>query len=290
MVAAPRRSTRLAIGILVVSVVSLLGSLVIAVAGSGSDGEDLLHERLTSAAGAASRRDRCLPPTGRGIDRSLGGGPTAIDGVQEFATAYDELDQLSVDDLEAERTDLAVFYLDDFVPRLEAVRGVPVDVLEVSSGLGPAAVYLQSAYIARSPLTIDEKRLMSDAEDGSVWTEVHKEFHPIIRAAADRLGFSDVYLIEPEARTIVYSTDKNIDFATSLDSGAHSGTTLARLATRAISSGEPGVVSRRRLHYICPRIRRADGLRRNPSLRWRHPRRGPRRKPLERGHRRDHVG
>ncbi|MGB5566733.1 MAG: hypothetical protein WBN93_10420, partial [Acidimicrobiia bacterium] len=45
-------ATRLAIGILAVSIVSLVGSVIIAVAGSGSDGEELVHERLTSAAGA----------------------------------------------------------------------------------------------------------------------------------------------------------------------------------------------------------------------------------------------
>jgi len=169
-------------------------------------------------------------------------GRMAIEGVQDFTAAYEELDQLTLDDLDAERIDLAGFYLDDFIPRLEAVRGVPVDVLEISSGLNPAAQYLQAAYMARSPLAIDEKMLLTDAEDGSTWTEVHTTLHPIMRAAADRLGFADLYLIEPETRTIVYSTDKRIDFATSLDSGPHSGSTLARLATKTISSGEPGVV------------------------------------------------
>ena len=235
-------ATRLAIGILIVSVVSLVGSVVIAVAGSGSDGEDLLHERLVSVAGSRAAEINAYLQQVEASLAAMGVGRMTIDGVQEFTAAYEELDQLSPDDLEAEQTDLAVFYLDEFVPRLEDVRGVPVDVLELSSGLGAAAIYLQSAYIARSPLSIDEKRLASDAEDGSTWTEVHKELHPILRASADRLGFADIFLIEPEARTIVYSTDKTIDFATSLDSGPHSGTALARLATKTISSAEPGVV------------------------------------------------
>lgn len=235
-------ATRLAIGILVVSIVSLVGSVIIAVAGSGSDGEDLVHERLTSAAGARAAEINAYLQQIEASLAAMGVGRTAIDGVQEFAAAYDELEQLSRDELEAERTAIGGFYLDEFVPRLEAVRGVPVDVLKLSSGLSSAAVYLQSAYIAQNPLAIGEKRLLTDAEDGSMWTEVHKDLHPILRAATDRLGFADVFLIEPETRTIVYSTDKSIDFGTSLDSGPHSGTTLARLATKAISSGEPGVV------------------------------------------------
>ena len=120
---------------------------------------------------------------------------------------------------------------------------MPVDVLDVSSGLDAAAVYLQAAYIARSPLAIDEKRLLTDAEDGSSWTEVHKELHPLFRASADRLGFADLYLIEPENVMIVYSSNKRIDFATSLDNGPHSGTALANLVRRVASSGEAGVVN-----------------------------------------------
>lgn len=235
-------ATRLAIGILAVSIVSLVGSVIIAVAGSGSEGEDLLHERLRAIAGG--RADEITAYLGQ-VSASLeaiGAGRTAIDGVQEFTAAYNELEQLDRDDLEAEESALGMFYLDEFVPRLEEVRGVPVDVLDVAAGVTPAGIYLQSAYLADNELAIDEKRLVTDAEDGSAWTEVHKALHPIFRASADRLGFSDIFLIEPETRTIVYSTNKRIDFATSLDSGAHSGTTLARLATRVIASGEPGVV------------------------------------------------
>ena len=235
-------ATRLAVGILMVSIVSLVGSVIIAVAGSGSDGEDLVQERLTSAAGARAAEINAYLQQIEASLAARGVGRTAIDGVQEFAAAYDELEQLSRDELEAERADLGAFYLDEFVPRLEAVRGVPVDVLELSSGFSSAAVYLQSAYIAQNPLAIGEKRLLTDAEDGSTWTEVHKDLHPILRAATDRLGFADVFLIEPETRTIVYSTDKRIDFGTSLDSGPHSGTTLARLVTKTISSGELGDV------------------------------------------------
>ena len=235
-------ATRLAIGILVVSIVSLVASVIIAVAGSGRDGEELLHENLSTVAGArAAEVSAYLGNVGSSLE-AMGAGRTAIDGVQEFTAAYNELEQVDPDDLESEEEALGTFYLEEFVPRLEEVRGVPVDVLDVSLGLTSAAIYLQSEYIADIPLPIDDKRLVRDAEDGSAWTEVHKELHPFFRSSADRLGFADLFLIEPETKSIVYSTNKRIDFATSLDSGPHSGTTLARLATRVINSGDPGVV------------------------------------------------
>ena len=236
-------ATRLAIGILFVSVVSLVGSVVIAVAGSGEDGENLLHERLSTTVGArAVEIDAYLGRVMSALE-AMGSSPMAIDGVQQFAAGYDELDRLTFEDLDTDRVDLGAFYLDEFVPILEDVRGVPVDVLDVSSGLDPAAVYLQAAYIARNPLAIDEKRLLTDAEDGSAWTEVHKRLHPLFRASADRLGFSDLYLIEPETYTVVYSTDKKIDFGTSLESGPHSGTALANLVKRTAATAEATTVN-----------------------------------------------
>lgn len=236
-------ATRLAIGILLVSIVSLVGSVVIAVAGSGSNGEELLHERLSSTVGAKAVEIGAYLQHVVSALEAIGSGPMAIDGVQDFTAGYDELDRLTSDDVDSDRVELAGFYLNEFVPILEEVRGVPVDVLDVSTGLDPAATYLQAAYIARSPLAIDEKRLLTDAEDGSSWTEVHKKLHPLFRASADRLGFSDLFLIEPENHTIVYSSNKRIDFGTSLESGPHSGTALANLVRRVASSPEATVVT-----------------------------------------------
>ena len=236
-------ATRLAIGILVVSVVSLVGTLIVAVAGSGSDGEELLQEGLNASVGARAAEINAYLNHVTSALEAMGTGPTAIEGVQQFSAAFDELEALTFDDLDAERSELAGFYLNEFVPILEEVRGVPVDVLDVSSGLTPAAIYLQTAYIARNPLEIDEKRLLTDAEDGSTWTEVHKKLHPIFRDATDRLGFADLYLIEPESSTVVYSSDKRIDFGTSLESGPHSGTALANLVRRVASSAVPGSVA-----------------------------------------------
>ncbi len=236
-------ATRLAVGLLVVSVVSLIGFLVVSVGGSGDDGEKLVQNRLVTAAGDRAAE---LASYLNGVESTiaaLGSSRMFIDGVQDFSSAYGALNALDPDDLSEDQSDLGLFYLDEYVPLLEEVRGEPVDVLEVSASLQSAAVYLQSVYIARNPLEIGEKRLLTDGKDGSAWTEVHKDLHPALRADADRLGFDDLYLIDPETNSIVYSTNKEIDFATSLDSGPHSGTSLAGVVARTVASGQSGVVT-----------------------------------------------
>ena len=235
-------ATRLAIAVLFVSILSLVGFLVVAVSGSGGDGQDILHGRLITLAGDRSAEINSYINRVEAELEALGLSRMIIEGVQDFSSAYDELAALDMDDLVDERADLGAYYLDEFVPMLRDIRGGPVDLAAISSGLDSAAVYLQAAYIARNPLAIGEKRMLSDGQDGSAWTELHKELHPILRADVDRLGFADLYLIEPETRSIVYSTNKEIDFGTSLDSGPHSGTSLSGLVVNTIASGEPGSV------------------------------------------------
>ena len=235
-------ATRLALAILVVSIVSLLGFVIVAVDGSGHDGEDLLHGRLVTIAGDRSAELNAYINSVEAELQALSVSGMIVDGVQDFSGAYGELAGIDPDDLDEERADLSAYYLDEFVPTLQEIRGGPVDLAEISEGLSSAAVYLQATYIARNPLEIGEKRMLSDGQDGSAWTEIHKELHPILRADADRLGFSDLYLIEPETRSIVYSSNKEIDFATSLDSGPHSGTALAGLVVNTLTSGQPGTV------------------------------------------------
>ena len=191
-------ATRLAISVLAVSIVSLIGFLFVAVAGSGSDGRQLLHDHLATAAGDRAAELNAYVNHVESQLEALGYGRTVIDGVQEFGAAYDELAKLDLDDLTEERADLSVFYVDEYVPILEEVRGGPVDLAKISDGLDSAAVYLQSAYIARNALPIGEKRMLTDAQDGSAWTDVHKRYHAILRGDADRLGFTELYLVEPE--------------------------------------------------------------------------------------------
>ena len=100
-------ATRLAVGILLVSIVSLVGSVVIAVSGSGTDGENLLHERLSSTAGA--REAEISAYLGQVVSalEAMSSGPMAIEGVQQFAASFDELDRLTFDDVDADRLELA---------------------------------------------------------------------------------------------------------------------------------------------------------------------------------------
>ena len=235
-------ATRLAIAVLIVSIIPVIVSVVVTVWTATSDGEELVQSRLEAVHGARSAE---LGGYAHSVDaavRMLASSPMVVRGVQDFSEARAELNTIDPDELTGERAALAEFYLDEFLPALGAVRGESVDALEFAPGGGPAATYLQSNYIAENPLPVGEKYLLTDAEDGSAWTEVHKEIHPSLRATVDRLDFQNLMLVDAETRAIVYSARKDPAFATELDSGPYSGTPLAQLVEEVIAAGEPGIV------------------------------------------------
>jgi class 3 adenylate cyclase len=88
-----------------------------------------------------------------------------------------------------------------------------------------------------------DRSAVDDADDGSEWTEVHNRLHPGLLALTDRYGFEDLYLVAPDGGAVVYSTAKGVDFATDLNAGPHSGTTLASLVRSVANNPQRGAVS-----------------------------------------------
>jgi class 3 adenylate cyclase len=236
-------ATRLAIAVLVVSIVPLLVSVAVTVVVAGSSGQDVIRARLSAVGGARSAELESYARQIEGAVRTLASSPMVVEGVQSFSQARGELATVPPEATREDRRRVSEFYLDEFAPALEEVRGQGVDVLQLDPGRDPATLHLQAEYLADNPLRLDEKRLLTDADDGSAWTAVHRRLHPKLRSAADRFGFEDLFLVDAEDRTVVYSTNKDITFAVDLDGGVHSGTGLARVVDQVVTMGQPGVLA-----------------------------------------------
>ncbi len=254
-------STRLATSALIVTIGSLVVAGLVATSGAGADAIDLTRGRLDTMAGAKAVEVEAYFANAGGRVASLAASQMTIDAIDEFGRAYGVLARMDLDDVAAEEDAQAAYYLDEFIPALEDIRGAPVDAVEFSTGTNAAATYLQAKYIADSPAEEGERHIVTDAGDDSKWTEVHQRFHPTLRDTTLGLGFADLYLIGLEGDVVVYSTSKDIAFATSLDAGPHSGTSLARLVDRVSATGLPGGRCRRRLRHLRPGVRRAGRLR-----------------------------
>ncbi len=215
--------TRLSLVVVLVALVSLVITSVVGLQRGSDLADDVLRDQFNSL--GAARADQ--------VERYVGGlqrvavaqaiSPSTAAAIVEFSDAYRELQATGPSD--ADEKAVASYYVDVVAPELSIVRGRPISAASLAPR-APAALYLQSKYVVSAG---DDGSLLSDANDGSRWSQVHDGLHQSFSEVAVQAAAADLYLIEPTNDTIVYSTAKDIDFATSLRTGPQSGGPLAVL-------------------------------------------------------------
>ena len=220
--------------IVLVALISLAITSIVGLQRGSQIADAVLQARVTSL--GATRADEVERYVGS-LQRAAVGqaiSPSTARAINDFTDAYKELN--SSQPTAADETAVNAFYADVIAPELADVRGRPV----IASGLVPdadAAISLQAAYVVPS----GEGDLLAGTDDGNDWFGLHRELHEPFDEFTIQTGVDDLYLIEPAANTIVYSTAKDIDFGTSLLTGPQSGSALAVLIQSFDSSPEPGV-------------------------------------------------
>ncbi|MDJ0791138.1 MAG: adenylate/guanylate cyclase domain-containing protein [Acidimicrobiia bacterium] len=235
-------ATRLAIAVLVVAVVTIVVTVAVSTARIGDTADELVNLRITARSSALAQELNDYFRNAANDATFIAASNSTAEALEAFSAAYQELDRLDVATLESQRASVGEFYLGEFLPTLSDVRGESVEpdaVIPRSSG---APIYLQAAYIADVELPADQRQLITDPNDGSSWTAAHTQYHPGLRAFANGFRFLDLFLIDAETQSVVYSTNKDITFGTNLVAGPHSGTSMASLARRAITEGSAGDV------------------------------------------------
>jgi len=102
---------------------------------------------------------------------------------------------------------------------------------------GDQAEALQKAYITKNENPVGEKHKLEKA-GRTDYDKSHKKYHASYRKYLRDNGFSDVYLFDTDGN-LLYTVQKDIDFATNLVTGEWRDTGLAQ-AYRAAMAGEGG--------------------------------------------------
>lgn len=136
---------------------------------------------------------------------------------------------------------LARYYSEDFVPRLdENVAGRPEPGMLLPRTV--AGRRLQYLYLAASPHPTGQKIALDRAEGDGAYGDVHAAYHPVFRDIIARFGYHDLLLVDFDTLDVVYSTMKEVDFATNLGSGPHRDSNLARLVASVREHPDHGAV------------------------------------------------
>ena len=101
---------------------------------------------------------------------------------------------------------------------------------------------LQAGYIDTNPFPADQRYRLDAVEDGSLYAKAHRAIHPLAKEFVSERGYYDFFLIDPSG-SVIYSVEKESDFAMNLESAELLDSGLAQGYRRALNpASEPRVV------------------------------------------------
>ena len=135
---------------------------------------------------------------------------------------------------------LLAYYTGDFgVTYQGANNGADAGAAGLLRRLDVETRHLQHLYISDNPHPLGSKHLLDAAGDGSEYSRLHAEYHPVIRSYLEKFGYYDIFLVDIESGKIVYSVFKELDYGTSLLDGPYADTNFAEAFRRAAASDDP---------------------------------------------------
>ncbi|MCA9409432.1 MAG: methyl-accepting chemotaxis protein, partial [Candidatus Omnitrophica bacterium] len=114
------------------------------------------------------------------------------------------------------------------------------------------SLILQDLYIAENPNNIGEKEKLDVAPDGSTYSKLHQQYHPIIRSYLQKFEYYDIFFFFSETGYVVYTVFKEVDYATSLISGPYKDTNFAKAFRAARDSGQKDFVALEDFNFYEP--------------------------------------
>lgn len=227
-------ATRLALVVVIVAIVSVIVTSIVGLQRGRQLADTAIRDRL-SAIGAArgDEVERYIA----GVERAVVGqaiSPRSAVAIAELVDVYRDLELEGVS--RADLVDVEDYYGEVVAPTLSEVRGVPVSASSLLP-ISDAALTLQAEYVV--------PRDDNDVEPNGIpeWAEIHDPLNRAFSEFVLQNGVDDFYLISADDEIVVYSTAKEIDFATSLSAGPQSGSPLSALINTLSKSAVPGTVA-----------------------------------------------
>ncbi|MBF0623155.1 MAG: methyl-accepting chemotaxis protein, partial [Magnetococcales bacterium] len=170
-----------------------------------------------------------------------------IDAMDMFHDAHDDLlhdGNYSAAQLRRMRAKIKSYYTKEFGKKYTGLTGGnSVNTDKLMGTLSDQEVVLQYHYIANNKHPLGEKHNLNKAPDGSDYSDVHNDVHPIVRDYLERFGYYDIFLVDSQTGEIIYSVFKELDYATSLNDGALRETNFAKVFREANAASSPDMIA-----------------------------------------------
>ena len=171
---------------------------------------------------------------------------SVIDAMSAFNRSFftiQESEGFNTERISRQKGVLRAYYTKDFGKKYQEINnGRSVNINPLLTILPNEAVIAQYMYIHANKNPLGEKHLLDKAEGQADYHNDHARYHPSIRTFLEKFGFYDIFLVDIETGTIVYSVFKELDYGTSLIDGPYADTNFGE-AFREAKNLDKGQVS-----------------------------------------------
>lgn len=165
-----------------------------------------------------------------------------IDAANEFSDSVSGLKAVAnTYDINSARSRLSGYYQNDYLSEFSRRNnGQNIEVNGLLSQLSDTAVLLQDRFISNNSFPLGEKDKLDFAPNLGTYGNVHKKFHAHITDYQSRFGFYDIFIADSNTGEIIYSVYKELDYMTSLKTGAYSSSGIGQVFKKANQITRPG--------------------------------------------------
>jgi hypothetical protein len=202
--------------------------------------QESIYNQLTAIRKARARQVEVYFRTIRTELVQLAASKMVVEATRDFRAAIDELDRSSDMPLDVRRK-VGEWYEAEFLPEMRRVLGREPSINDYLP-VGAASYYLQDHYIVENPNADARRKLLDDAGDGSTYSRWHALYHPLLRSSAQAFGFFDLILADPKSGRLIYTVEKEVDFAASLRSGSYRNSNVAAAVARCAAATDRSAV------------------------------------------------
>ena len=174
--------------------------------------------------------------------------PYFVSLAQEFTSAFKAH---PAGDTADRRGVLKGFYTNDFKTEFLKQNTKIISTDKYFNELSNTAIALQFQFLSLTESPIGSKQDTIDPDDESRYAEVHSSYHTTILQMLKKLELEDILIADAKGN-IIYSAMKNIDFATSLNSGPLKNTPLGKAYKSAMKKQDSEYVELTDIHAYIP--------------------------------------
>ncbi len=158
-----------------------------------------------------------------------------VEAMKAFKNAFGSLEATENVDLAVYQNKLLEYYHNGFNAEFNQKNNESIDVQRLLPK-DKAGLIAQYLYIGANTHPLGAKHRLDAANDGSAYSSIHAQYHPVIRNYLEQFEYYDIFLVDHESGRIVYSVYKELDYASSLIDGPYSQSNFATAFKKAAAS------------------------------------------------------